>query len=87
MEVYSATRPEFYTIERTHDNKLIVRFAEEITEIPTDEGPIWRYLETVGTFPWSDAFAGAIRRNPAGFLAKRKDDRLLRWVSLRVSFR
>ena len=72
METYSATRPDFYTIERTHDNKLIVRFAEDIEEIETDGGTIFRYFETVGEFPYSKSLEARIKREPEKILAKIK---------------
>lgn len=72
MEVYSCERPPFYSIERTHDNKLIVRFAENIEEVETDNGTIFRYIETVGEFPYSKSLDARIKREPEKFLAKIK---------------
>jgi len=72
MKTISGERPEFYSIEKTFDNKLIVRFAENITEVEIDEISAFEYDEMVGEFPWSNSLAASIRQNPEKFLAKLK---------------
>ena len=72
MTVNSFERPDFYLIEKTHDGKLVVHFAEDIQEIEIDGEKAYQYEETVGTFPWSDSLAATIRRRPEAFLAKLK---------------
>ena len=71
MEI-SYDRPDRFTIEKTHDNKLIFIVATVIEEIETETGQAFLYNVDRYEFPWSDALKTRIEKDPEAFLAKLK---------------
>ncbi len=69
MTTFSDQRPESLSIERTHDNRLIARFVENIVEKRKEDGELsFEYDEFIYDAPWSDALERRIRLSPQKFL-------------------
>ena len=69
MTTFSDLRPESLSIERTHDNRLIARFVENIVEKRKEAGELsFEYDEFIYDAPWSDALERRIRLSPQKFL-------------------